>query len=347
MQISLRSQLIAGVAMIGASAVAITPITQPDILTTLRSPAIQLASFDNPVEVFAQTLEWTVEDVASLLSSPVAEPVPILRTFAVNQIGNATSLLVSGGALGVGVAASLFNLPFATVTATGQLLNGQTDAAIATLKAALIDPISIEITNVIVPRLTAIFTNTVDHIQALAAVLPNAVLGIINATVNSVKATVNAAIATGQAVIVGIQNLDPQGVWNAAIDGVLGLYGVIDTARATTIGGGPTSISTAVSTAVGDINGAIGGPAAPLPQPAAAQTVTSHKVALVAAATADSSGAGDSSNSSTADTSTSDPGTGTARSGLGGSRRSSTTPHAAAAKAAAKPSAAASARSRG
>ncbi|WP_328356866.1 hypothetical protein OG976_01375 [Mycobacterium sp. NBC_00419] len=269
--------------MVGASAIAITPITQPNVLPTVHAPAIQNVVFDNPFIVFGPTLEFAVEDISSLISGVVADPLPIARTVAVNQIGNVTNLLVAAGALGIGVGASLWNIPMAVITATTALLSGNVQGAITALQTALIEPISIELTNVTIPKITAVVTNTINHLTALVNVLPTAVLGIINATVNSVTATIAATVATGQQIVNQLTALNPEGVWNAVIDGVLGTTGILDTLRATTIGGGPTSIATAVGTAVNSINVAVGGPATQLPQPTAA--LGSGKVAAAEATT--------------------------------------------------------------
>lgn len=134
-----------------------------------------------------------------------------------------------------------------------------------------------------IPKITAVVTNTINHLTGLVNVLPTAVLGIINATVNAVSATIAATVATGQQFVNQLTALNPEGMWNAVIDGVLGTTGILDTLRATTIGGGPNSIATAVGTAISDINVAIGGPATQLPQPAAA--LTSGKVAAAEATT--------------------------------------------------------------
>lgn len=283
MQISLRSQLIAGVAVVGASAVAIAPITQPNVIPTVHVPAIQNVAYDNPFIVFGLPLQYAVEDIASLISGPVANPVPILRTVAVNQIGNITDLLVAAGALGIGVGASLWNIPGGVITATTELLSGDVQGAITALQTALIEPIAVELTNVTIPKITHVVTQTIQHLTALVNVLPSAVLGIINATVNAVTATFQATVATGQQFVNNLQTLNFEGMWNAVIDGVLGTSGIFDTLRATTIGGGPGSITSAIGSAIDDINVAVGGPATQLPQPAAA--LTRSKVAAAEATT--------------------------------------------------------------
>ncbi len=329
MQISLRSQLIAGVAVVGASAIAITPITQPNVIPTVHIPAIQNVGFDNPFIVFGLPLQYTVEDIASLISGPVADPLPILRTFAVNQIGNITNLLVAAGALGVGVGASLWNVPGGVVTATAELLQGDVQGAITALQTALIEPIAIELTNVTIPNITNVVTQTIQHLTALVNVAPSAVLGIINATVNAVSATIQATIATGQQFANNLQTLNLEGMWNSIIDGTLGTSGILDTLRATTIGGGPGSISSAIGSAINTINVAIGGPATQLPQPSAA--LTSSKIRAAAATTpaltsvsaAESAGAAGSKGSGSSDSGTAGDGAGstTKSSATGGSRR--------------------------
>ncbi|MGI9125124.1 MAG: hypothetical protein ACR2JM_10295, partial [Mycobacterium sp.] len=56
MQISLRSQLAAGVAFAGAAAIAVTPIAQPSILPALQTKAsVALAAFDNPIAALVDT----------------------------------------------------------------------------------------------------------------------------------------------------------------------------------------------------------------------------------------------------------------------------------------------------
>lgn len=288
MQISLRSQLIAGVAVVGASAIAITPITQPDVLPTVHSPAIENVVFANPFIVFGPVMEDIVYDIGSLISGPVADPLPILRTVAVNQIANITDLIVATGAIGFGIGASVFNIPSGVINATAALLGGDVQGAIAALQTALIDPIAIELTYATIPRITAIVTRTVDHLTGVLGVLPSAALGIITATVNSITSTIGATVATGQQMLNELSVFNLEGVWTAAIDGLLGttsptVPGIIDTLRATTIGGGPTSISSAIKAAVDSINVALGGPASQLPQPAATTALVSGKAAAAEA----------------------------------------------------------------
>lgn len=58
MEISLRSQLAAGVAVAGAAAIAVTPIVQPEALPSLSriSSAVELSAFVNPIDTLLSTV---------------------------------------------------------------------------------------------------------------------------------------------------------------------------------------------------------------------------------------------------------------------------------------------------
>ena len=57
MQLTLRSQLIAGVAALGVSAIAVAPVAQPELLTAADrvSSAVSLTAFANPIAALADS----------------------------------------------------------------------------------------------------------------------------------------------------------------------------------------------------------------------------------------------------------------------------------------------------
>ena len=76
MQISLRSQMIAGVAAVAATAVAITPITQPDLTAVQRlSSTFELTAFANPVTALAGTLDLTAATLVD--QTPLLDPAEL------------------------------------------------------------------------------------------------------------------------------------------------------------------------------------------------------------------------------------------------------------------------------
>ena len=72
MQLSLRSQMIAGIAALGATAVAITPIAQSAVVPSLArvSSAVQLSAFVNPIAAVAGVIEGTVADTFNSAALP-------------------------------------------------------------------------------------------------------------------------------------------------------------------------------------------------------------------------------------------------------------------------------------
>lgn len=74
MQLSLRSQMIAGVAALGVSAIAVAPVVQPELLPSAHraSGAVNLAAFANPISAIL----GTIDDVAFNIFDQAALPDP-------------------------------------------------------------------------------------------------------------------------------------------------------------------------------------------------------------------------------------------------------------------------------
>ena len=164
MQQSLRSQLIAGVAALSATAVAVAPIAQPDLLASPQqvSAAVQLSAFANPVTELLGTLALISENIfyQDSLPSPsdlfwpdsfynsdftfvYAPNFTGLLPDAVNQFSSGALSAVLNNLSGyidttvygvtgvaIGVSDAVFNTPFALITAAQLALAGQIDAAI-------------------------------------------------------------------------------------------------------------------------------------------------------------------------------------------------------------------------
>ena len=229
MQLSLRSQLIAGVAALSATAVAVAPIAQPDLLASPQqvSAGVQLSAFANPVAELLGTLALTSEYIfyQDTLPSPddlfwpesfynsdftfVYAPIYFgLLPDAVNQFSSGALSAVlnnlSGyidttiyGVTGVAIGASdaVFNTPFALITAAQLALAGQVDAAIAELQAQILVPLQDGIATGIQAG-TYILNNVVANATTLLTdTLPRLVSGLAEATVAGTTYLVETAIA--------------------------------------------------------------------------------------------------------------------------------------------------------
>src|SRR5690242_13703035 len=110
MQLALRPYMTTGVALVGASVIAVSPIAPvPDVnLPSLREQAVALAAEANPLVAYTELITNTVSNLQAIAEQILADPAPILSAILDVQRANATVL--------VGGAADSFN---ALVTAIG------------------------------------------------------------------------------------------------------------------------------------------------------------------------------------------------------------------------------------
>ena len=273
MQQSLRSQLIAGVAALSATAVAVAPIAQPDLLASPQqvSAAIQLSAFANPVTELLGTLALTSENIfyQDTLPSPsdlfwpdsfynsdftfvYAPNFTGLLPDAVNQFSSGALSAVLNNLSGyidttvygvtgvaIGVSDAVFNTPFALITAAQLALAGQIDAAIAELQAQILVPLQDGIATGIQAG-TYILNNVVANATTLLTdTLPRLVSGLAEATVAGTTYLVETAISVATDVASNLASLNVEGAWNAAVNGLLDPgSGLLGSVAALTVGVG-------------------------------------------------------------------------------------------------------------
>ena len=273
MQLSLRSQLIAGVAALSATAVAVAPIAQPDLLASPQqvSAAVQLSAFANPVTELLGTLALISENIfyQDTLPSPsdlfwpdsfynsdftfvYAPNFTGLLPDAVNQFSSGALSAVLNNLSGyidttvygvtgvaIGVSDAVFNTPFALITAAQLALAGQIDAAIAELQTQILVPLQDGIATGIQAG-TYILNNVVANATTLLTdTLPRLVSGLTEATVAGTTYLVETAIAVATDVVSNLASLNIEGAWNAAVNGLLDPgSGLLGSVGALTVGVG-------------------------------------------------------------------------------------------------------------
>jgi hypothetical protein len=272
-QLSLRSQLIAGVAALSATAVAVAPIAQPDLLASPQqvSAAVQLSAFANPVTELLGTLALISENIfyQDTLPSPsdlfwpdsfynsdftfvYAPNFTGLLPDAVNQFSSGALSAVLNNLSGyidttvygvtgvaIGVSDAVFNTPFALITAAQLALAGQIDAAIAELQTQILVPLQDGIATGIQAG-TYILNNVVANATTLLTdTLPRLVSGLTEATVAGTTYLVETAIAVATDVVSNLASLNIEGAWNAAVNGLLDPgSGLLGSVGALTVGVG-------------------------------------------------------------------------------------------------------------
>ncbi|CDP89825.1 hypothetical protein BN975_05688 [Mycolicibacterium farcinogenes] len=91
MQLAARSYLAAGVALVGASAIAVTPVAPT--LPEVHAPVALTAAIDNPVTVFAPVATATQELISSVIERQTSNPAPILRQLGANAVAGYQSFM--------------------------------------------------------------------------------------------------------------------------------------------------------------------------------------------------------------------------------------------------------------
>lgn len=276
MQISLRSQMVAGIATVGAAAMVVAPIAQPDLLPSMQrvSSAVQLTSFDNPVSVLFATLADTsasIFDQAALLDPaelfwPDSFYTPdfsfvfapgyygFIPDFA-NQVSfGGLSAVVSNlsgyvyaategltGLLG-GPITALTNVPFALITAAGYLAAGQPELAIAELQTQILGPLQAGITTAL-SAAGYIIDNVIANATTLAlSAIPGLLTNVINTVVGGGTYVVQSAIDTLSTAVAALVGGQFETAWNTAVNGLLGPAGTLGQLKDLTIGIGITEV---------------------------------------------------------------------------------------------------------
>ncbi|MGB3483720.1 MAG: hypothetical protein WBB07_16095 [Mycobacterium sp.] len=257
MHISARSYLTAGVAFIGAGAIAVSPISPinpslPDIVVpaAASSTPVELTAIVNPIELWAQTIATAAGNLGTLAETFLADPAPILAKIAQNGIISAST---AAGIVGLGVE-GFFNgvaaMPAAFQAAIDQIIAGDFENGIPSLGNVLLLPIIQAAFPIILGTslgdIVALLQNPFDNISNVIGVLPQAIgllglplLGLVISPLGQVGLTV-------QAIFDGITTGDFEAALNAVISfpsdlvgtivngnpnfggGLLGEYGIVE-----------------------------------------------------------------------------------------------------------------------
>jgi hypothetical protein len=147
MQTFVRTSMTSGVALIGASVIALSPIVVAP--QQVHLPAIPVSSIAatltasatstvDPFTEWVQVLTTTFNNLAALGQQVQSDPAPIVEQIIANQIGYATTISTALANAGGSLAASLTALPQAFLTAAQQLAAGQISNALSTAYFAVL-----------------------------------------------------------------------------------------------------------------------------------------------------------------------------------------------------------------
>ena len=221
MQMALRPYVNAGIALVGASVIAVAPIApHPDV----HLPAVQLtAAIDNPIEVFTPVVNAAGTWLTDTIRSEIANSFPILHQIVTNQITTAGQLLQAVNAGGAALGDLAAGLPATLQIAFAKLAVGDVNGAIDSVIASGLNPIVNLITGVWTP-LQDVLQRPFAVGQALVPALFNAGLSLALAAVAStvgigfdtgLKPLVQQIVSSTQSVLNAVTTLNPINVLNA------------------------------------------------------------------------------------------------------------------------------------
>ena len=153
-----RSYLTAGVALVGASVIVVSPMAppMPDIhLPSIRSAEAQLAALANPFDAYAQVFQDTIANLKPIIATAAADPAPILSKILSNQVAAVQALLKLLPTTAAGVASAATTTGSANSTTVSPQLAatpGAVQALLTAIQTAL-SQVSTALTTTVPPLL--------------------------------------------------------------------------------------------------------------------------------------------------------------------------------------------------
>jgi hypothetical protein len=225
MQVAARPYLAAGVALFGASAIAMSPVAppMPDIaVPAVSSAAVSLSAATDPIQAYADLFANTIANVSALIGTEVTDPAPILLQVITNQLTTAGSLFTAlqGSATALGNAldpSNPWSIPSLLQASLTDLLAGNINGAVSNLWSAFLTPVAGAVLPLLEPAINAIR----QPVQNLANVLSNPAIVALPALglLNVAYRTVTVAGNVGQDIVDSATAGDALGVVNAMLGG--------------------------------------------------------------------------------------------------------------------------------
>jgi hypothetical protein len=226
MQVAVRSYLTAGIAAVGATAIALAPIqpTLPDVqVPSSHVMSVNLAAAINPIEAWVQVVQGAVTNVGGLVDQVVASPFPVTGQLIDNQLANLSLLGTTAQQTIQSLLSAAQALPTALQTSFQQLAAGQIVDAFNTLVLY-----SLQAALPLVGGLGAAIQITQNAVQNLAnviGVIPDVILASGLGAIAPVVSTMTAGAQTVQDVIDAVGTGDFAGALGTLINAPATLTG--------------------------------------------------------------------------------------------------------------------------
>lgn len=102
MQLALRPFTTAGIALVGAGVIAVSPLAPPPVATsattTMSAASVALtasSSFVDPIAYWGEVLELAGTNLSTHFEAAIADPFPVLGQVVENQVGYANTIITA------------------------------------------------------------------------------------------------------------------------------------------------------------------------------------------------------------------------------------------------------------
>lgn len=222
LNLALRPYVTAGVALVGASVIAVTPLSPPpaaidNTMARVSATAVDLTAAVDPITAWTDLFTRTPESILALADLIAENPAPILGQIVANWSGYGQTLGTALQTAGTGLSNYLTTqLPTALQTFSNQLMSGDTQGAAQTFSGAIFGlafGIGFPMLNVL-----SIPTDITQNFANAVATLPGFAGPVISAGLSALMTLTGTTLATGagaQAVVDAFKSGDPVGAVNA------------------------------------------------------------------------------------------------------------------------------------
>jgi hypothetical protein len=222
MNVAVRPYATAGVALLGASVIAISPLAPPmpgaqALQRTVSSVGVELSAAVNPIENWVQVFQKSAANLGAIGQQIAADPAPILSQIVANQIAAFEDLKTRFDSNAGTIKLILDGAPNAIATARGQLQSGDIVGAFDTFNNQIVIPLALAGVQA-VSDLTRPLVSTVNNFAKAFATIPDAVFQVILPMTFPLVSTINAAVQATQDVYDGVVAGDPAAVINTLVN---------------------------------------------------------------------------------------------------------------------------------
>ncbi len=228
MQTCVRTGMTSGVALIGASAIALSPIVvapqQVHLpVVPVSSVATTLTASVNPINEWVKVLTTSFNNISDLGGQVWADPAPILKQIIINQIGYANTIATDLGNAGKGFVTAVTALPPALRQAAQQLAAGQISGGLNTAFQAMLNLVISPGFALLQGQMLNIPGRVMQHITDVVKLGPAILVGAGFSVLGMVNGVQRAVGDTAQAVYDGVHT----GNFGAALNAIVNAPAVL------------------------------------------------------------------------------------------------------------------------